>query len=780
MNSQLDNRNQMLTSIFNQYKDRDYIVFSAVGKKPYNTKGFHQITLEQSKEIQFQNGASGIALVCGKESGIIAIDIDIDDENVINQIPYSHIQKIGAKGITRFFQYDSYIKSAGAKGVIEVLSTGTYTILPPSIHPDTGRPYFWTNSSTLLTVDRDHIPHLTKKEYEEILNLSYSLGEKRKVDGHVFGRNDNLKNILNSKICMNLNYEKDKEKFINDLSKELIQIDLETYGSKALFNDPREIRGKSASERALRFVKNNLKTLVRNKVVDIDLTIDGSMDDLERDLTNIETIEELPKETFETKVNIKELKAPPYLLGDIFNYIKNANLKSDSPNLFYGASINVLNSIIGANVFAELKGKHTKASMFIFLLARSGGGKSVTLSAADSLLKDACKLTSGRFSSSETVADELEDNITINARCDEVSTVLDLIAKEGDRGLAQMLCDIWSNPIVYLPNSLRAKERRTNKGAKNQYVKNVGMSYIVATTISDYKNYVNKKLFASGFAQRFIYFVEPDNKKNKKIDVLTESISSFEDEQAKTALIQNIQQLAKIFHTINPSNAVVNGESSETSVKDQILGQESNNPYDVAVEPKDPLMVKFDRKNGSLIVIQSYLDKIAEKEDAATEDTPERFFYNRATEQFLKLCVIFCINRMSKELLDIVYNGPMTEFELDQRRHVALVHLRTNALINSEDATYAYELLEVCINNSLDIMNEANSFNDVEKNVNKVLNIIKKTGHITRANLLKKTRFVDSGRLESILKSLKDSDDIEEKKIISDKSKRPIKIYVAK
>lgn len=782
MTEKFNNNNDRLRSIHNEYKNKDYIVFSAIGKKPYNITGFHQLTLEQSKDIEFQNGASGIALVCGKESNIIAIDVDVDDYEIAKQIPFSRIQKVGLKGFTRFFQYENYIESTGAKGIIEILSNGTYTILPPSIHPDTGNEYFWTDDrATLLTVDRDNIPYLSKDEYERIVKLSFSLGAKRKNEGAVFGRNDTLKEILTRKLCNDIYYQIDKEKYINELSKELVKIDLELHGSKALFEDPREYRGKNANERALKFVKNNLKSLIRNRKIDIELTIEGSLDELEYDLTNVKTIKEMPKEILdEKKSNIKELDAPPYLLGEIFNHIKKENLKSDSPNLFYGASINVLNSIIGGNVFAELKGKKTKASMFIFLLARSGGGKSVTLSAADNLLKDACRLTSGRFSSPEAIADELDDNATINARCDEISSVLDLIAKENDRGLAQMLCDIWSSNIVYLPNSLKAKERRTNKGMKNSYVKNVGMSYIVATTISDYKNYVNKKLFASGFAQRFVYFIEPDDKKNKKIDILTESVASFEDELVKNRLTEKIEQLAKIFHIINPSNVVVDSNSTETNVKDQILGQKDYNPYDMVVSPEDPLIVKLDRANGSLVTIQSYLDKIADKENALADESPERFFYNRATEQFLKFCVIFCINRMSAELLDIVYDGPMTEFDLNQRRQSALLYLRNNALINSEDATYAYELLETCISNSLDIMNEANSFNDTEKNSNRVLNIIKKSGHITRANLVKKTQFLDASKLNLILKGLIESEQIEENKLLSDNSKKPTKVYVAK
>ena len=782
MTEKFNSNNDRLRSIHNEYKNKDYIVFSAIGKKPYNITGFHQLTLEQSKDIEFQNGASGIALVCGKESNIIAIDVDVDDYEIAKQIPFSRIQKVGLKGFTRFFQYENYIESTGAKGIIEILSNGTYTILPPSIHPDTGNEYFWTDDrATLLTVDRDNIPYLSKDEYERIVKLSFSLGAKRKNEGAVFGRNDTLKEILTRKLCNDIYYQIDKEKYINELSKELVKIDLELHGSKALFEDPREYRGKDANERALKFVKNNLKSLIRNRKIDIELTIEGSLDELEYDLTNVKTISEMPKEILdEKKSNIKELNTPPYLLGEIFNHIKKENLKSDSPNLFYGASINVLNSIIGGNVFFDLQGKRAKASMFIFLLARSGGGKSVTLSAADSLLKNACKLTSGRFASAEAIADELEDNITINARCDEISTVLDLISKENDRGLAQMLCDIWSAEDIYLPNSLKAKERRANKGMQNPRVSNVAMNYIAATTINDYKNYVNKKLFASGFVQRFVYFVEPDDKKNKKINLLNESMSSFEDENRKSELIKKIQQFAKVFHILNPSNVVSSKESTEISIKGQILGRKDENPYDVAEHNEPPLIVKFERNKGTLAIIQSYFDKIADKEDAATEGTPERFFYSRATEQFLKLCVMFCINRLSKDLIDIIESGPMIESDLKERRLIALSELRDRALVNDEDATYAYELLETCISNSLDIMNEANSFNDTEKNANKVLNIIKKSGHITRSSLIRKTHFLEASKLKSILQSLKEGEQIEEQKVTADGSKKPTIIYVAK
>jgi hypothetical protein len=104
---------------------------------------------------------AGIGLILGPRSkNVIRVDIDTDDE-VLKQVllaklPPTPIRNRGARGEGLF-----YTCPGSASGqfringtlVCEVLAEGRQTLLPPTIHPGTGKPYFWSGVMTLLEVE---------------------------------------------------------------------------------------------------------------------------------------------------------------------------------------------------------------------------------------------------------------------------------------------------------------------------------------------------------------------------------------------------------------------------------------------------------------------------------------------------------------------------------------------------------------------------------------------------------------------------------------------------
>jgi putative DNA primase/helicase len=95
---------------------------------------------------------ANIGLPLGPCSGLVAIDIDSDDPLVIAAIervlPASPWARIGKKGKVLIYKYDGHatsrIRDEDGNTICETLSRGTQIVLPPSIHPDTLRPY-WSN-----------------------------------------------------------------------------------------------------------------------------------------------------------------------------------------------------------------------------------------------------------------------------------------------------------------------------------------------------------------------------------------------------------------------------------------------------------------------------------------------------------------------------------------------------------------------------------------------------------------------------------------------------------
>lgn len=99
-----------------------------------------------------------IGLVLGKQSGVSVMDIDTEDPVLIEMIkklmPVSPWHRVGKKGLVIAFRYNGIktfrIKSSEGASICEFLSDRTQVVLPPSIHPDTKRPY--TANCELLDV----------------------------------------------------------------------------------------------------------------------------------------------------------------------------------------------------------------------------------------------------------------------------------------------------------------------------------------------------------------------------------------------------------------------------------------------------------------------------------------------------------------------------------------------------------------------------------------------------------------------------------------------------
>jgi P4 family phage/plasmid primase-like protien len=90
-----------------------------------------------------------MGLVLGRQSGICCIDIDTTDQKAIDTLlailPKSPWVRIGKKGMVMAYRFTGHrpfrIKDTSGGMIVELLSTKQQVVLPPSIHPDTNKPY---------------------------------------------------------------------------------------------------------------------------------------------------------------------------------------------------------------------------------------------------------------------------------------------------------------------------------------------------------------------------------------------------------------------------------------------------------------------------------------------------------------------------------------------------------------------------------------------------------------------------------------------------------------
>jgi hypothetical protein len=106
---------------------------------------------------------AGLGVVLGEISNLTCIDKDYDlpgGEDALQRfIPDSIVSKRGEKGWTRFYQFNgerSCSFDVNDRRVLDILSTGRQTVIPPTMHPS-GCHYVWTSHDTLfdLTSTRD-------------------------------------------------------------------------------------------------------------------------------------------------------------------------------------------------------------------------------------------------------------------------------------------------------------------------------------------------------------------------------------------------------------------------------------------------------------------------------------------------------------------------------------------------------------------------------------------------------------------------------------------------
>jgi putative DNA primase/helicase len=123
---------------------------------------------------QYADGNIGLPL--GTQSKMLAIDLDTDDPKILqiilSCIPHTPWVRRGKKGAVYMFRYNgertTRIKGEDGSTIVEILSQGTQVVLPPSIHPDTQRPY--EANADLVDVASQLVP--LPKDFEATLRKS--------------------------------------------------------------------------------------------------------------------------------------------------------------------------------------------------------------------------------------------------------------------------------------------------------------------------------------------------------------------------------------------------------------------------------------------------------------------------------------------------------------------------------------------------------------------------------------------------------------------------------
>jgi len=167
-----------------------------------------------SWEESIYHSTTGFGIRAGQHN-IGWADIDTDDielnyrfDEIMDLPPIC--SKKGKKGKTIFFRfnktpkkskYNVYLKSNRKKPVFEFNFTSGQSVLPPSIHPETGTPYVWIHQS-LLDIDLEDLPIIDEEKIEhleEVINASSLAEGLKNVPTSVTGDGSGKYNFMVSK-----------------------------------------------------------------------------------------------------------------------------------------------------------------------------------------------------------------------------------------------------------------------------------------------------------------------------------------------------------------------------------------------------------------------------------------------------------------------------------------------------------------------------------------------------------------------------------------------------
>lgn len=137
--------------------------------------------------------------ICVAHGAIIGLDLDTDDKDVASAlhgaVEVSPVKRRGQKGFMGYYRPGSGLEGHTARVrwyrgdavAVELLLHGTQSVLPPTIHPETGKPYAWITPDTLESTDISELPEFSGDDFDAVDKALKAIGLTRKAPRRVSG-----------------------------------------------------------------------------------------------------------------------------------------------------------------------------------------------------------------------------------------------------------------------------------------------------------------------------------------------------------------------------------------------------------------------------------------------------------------------------------------------------------------------------------------------------------------------------------------------------------------
>jgi Bifunctional DNA primase/polymerase, N-terminal/Protein of unknown function (DUF3987) len=432
-------------------------------------------------------GDTGLG-VLGGYNGLAAVDIDTDDpifwDAVITILPSSPVRKVGQKGEPLFYYGPDIEKSQSwdinKKRIVDLIGPGRQTVLPPTIHPDTHKPYRWMTYETLEDYEPFELPLLPADIAERITAVLTPLGYRPEPAPHAGnGDADSPYRQLNDQALANLaawvpalnlyrcrpargGYEavplwrpsttnRPPEK--RHLNLKIVPAGIRDFGADQGYTPIDLVMAACDCDLDTAF-----KFLAEQVGFGVDIDVSGLVPSQEaarpdpaqaepEPLPEPQPEPAQPKQApSEPKDELAPFASPPGLVGDIVDWI---TATSRRPNrvLALGAAITVVGTLIGRRVAGPT---NSATHLYAVSIARSGAGKQHILDAAIRLMcaaKAEAHIGPSRFHSGSAIFQRLKTMPVMLCVQDEIGGVLRAFtnrkASSHERQIGELMRSLW-------------------------------------------------------------------------------------------------------------------------------------------------------------------------------------------------------------------------------------------------------------------------------------------------------------------------------------------------
>lgn len=499
------------------------------------------ISFEQAEEWDHKfpiDQGYGVAMFCGKASNITWVDVDTNDPEVAAIFPYSPLKKKGKTGLSIGYKYNPYIQNklrigvddAAEKDFIEILNDGAYTVLPPSIHPETDAPYIWIGEDTLDFIDTNSLPELTtatletvryyyKKKYGDKFDSSSTSRKDVDLDG-VFKSTDNR--------CAHGSHDRIVKKAtqlvlnntpIETAVKELVDYDNTHHLGITYFDD--SSRGKDSSAdpatNALRIISNIAHNINSNKkkkgerpnrIIDTPVPL-GMRKEAPLVITEkagvLPTNPKMPKITGKMKIFVDYLNK--FALGD-------------NSEAYLGAALAWLSMCVSSRYAIKINGQVTPCNLMIWDIIPSGMGKDAPQALLQKLLYKHNVLGANSYKSAPSILMGL-NNVFVEKKgtkellrkaqrenlmmIDECSSLF-RIALQGETYQKDIIETL--NTLFSRSSGFFAGDQSIDRGAKYGAAHNPYFTVLGFTTYDNFRELMGAKIIGNGFFERSLVFIK--------------------------------------------------------------------------------------------------------------------------------------------------------------------------------------------------------------------------------------------------------------------------------